>query len=92
MSLISTSLTATANIWEKLTLTFTPLEDGVIDFYVSVYGGTTFTGYWDEFEITAASKNDVSSGNYGFYKTGAYITNYPTSSATGGGETSYTFC
>lgn len=85
------SMTAAADTWEKLSLTLTPTVDVVLDFYVSVYGGTTYNGWWDDFEVVAASKNEVSSGDYGYANNGAYVTSYPTSPASGG-ETAYLFC
>lgn len=73
----SVSMTAAANTWEKLTLTITPTVDAVLDFYVKVYGGTTYNGYWDDFEVIANSKNDVSAGDYGYVGNGVYVSSFP---------------
>ncbi len=92
LSGMSTSMTGTANTWEQLSLTFTPLEDAVIDFYVGAYGGTTYNGYWDDFSITAASKLDVAEGDYAYPAFGAYATSYPEGSGSPTPtETSYVF-
>ena len=91
LSAQSVSMTAAANTWEKLSLTLTPTVDVVIDFYVSVYGGTTYNGWWDDFEVVAASKNEVSSGDYGYPNNGAYVTSYSEGSSPASTETSYAF-
>lgn len=78
LSATAASMTALADTWEQLAITFTPLEDAVIDFYVTAYGGSTYTGYWDDFNITAASKLDVSKGDYGYEGFGVYATSYLT--------------
>jgi hypothetical protein len=77
LSAQSVSMTAAANTWEKLSLILVPTIDVVLDFYVSVYGGTTYNGWWDDFEVLAASKNGVASGDYGYANNGVYVTNYP---------------
>ena len=71
------SLSATADTWQQLSISFTPTADAVIDFYVSAYGGTNLTGYWDEFVVNTTSRNVVSSGNYGYYDGGVYVTSSP---------------
>jgi hypothetical protein len=92
LSAQSISMSVSADTWEKLSLTMTPTIDVILDFYVDSYGGTTYNAWWDDFEVVAASKNEVSSGDYGYINNGVYVTSYPTSSSTGGGETAYTFC
>lgn len=84
----SVPIAASADVWEKLSIVFTPTIDAVIDFRVSAYGGTTFTGYWDDFEVVAASKNDASSGDLAYPENGVYVTNAP----AGGGESTSVFC
>lgn len=49
-----TAMTAAANTYEEVTLTFTPTEAGVVVLSVEAYGGTTFIGYCDDFSITQA--------------------------------------
>lgn len=51
---VSSSMTAAANTWEELTITFTPTEAGVIEIFALAYGGTTYNGYVDDMTITQA--------------------------------------
>jgi len=51
---ISTSITAAADTWEELTITFTPTEIGVIEIRAEAYGGTTHSGWVDDLTITQA--------------------------------------
>lgn len=46
------SITAAADTWEQVSISFTPTQNAVYDIYVYVYGGTTFTGYVDDVEVT----------------------------------------
>jgi len=46
------SISATANTWQQVSISFTPTQNAVYDIYVYVYGGTTFTGYVDDVEVT----------------------------------------
>jgi hypothetical protein len=46
------SITAAADTWQQVSISFTPTQNGVYDIYVYVYGGTTFTGYIDDLEVT----------------------------------------
>jgi len=48
---ISDSITANADIWELLSLTVESTENGVVDFWVEVQGGTTYSVYIDDFSI-----------------------------------------
>lgn len=48
----SSSMTAQADIWEQVSISFVPSVDQVVDIVVNTYGGTTFTGYVDELTIT----------------------------------------
>lgn len=84
-----------ASTWEQLTITFTPSEDGVVEFFMDAYGGTTYSVIWDDFAISAASYIDASSGDYSWIKTGAFIGENGTSGGGGGGgssEHSIPFC
>jgi hypothetical protein len=76
------SMTAAADTWQQLSLTVTPTRDAVVDLYVSAYGGTSWSGYWDSFTVSAASKNNVLNGDYGYYGSGVYATNYQNERAT----------
>lgn len=49
---ITSYMTAAADIWEQVTLTFTPTESGTIDIWAECWGGTTFTAYVDDISIT----------------------------------------
>lgn len=42
------SMTAAADTWEQISISFTPTQNGVYDIYAYAYGGTTFTGYVDD--------------------------------------------
>lgn len=46
------SITAAADTWQQVSISFTPTQNGVYDIYVYVFGGTTFTGYVDDVEVT----------------------------------------
>lgn len=48
------SMTAAANTWEKVSLSFTPTESGVVEIFVYAYGGSTYTGYVDDLTISQA--------------------------------------
>lgn len=49
---LSASMTAIADTWEEVTLSITPTESGMVDIYLSAYGGTTYSGYIDDMTIT----------------------------------------
>lgn len=53
---ISASSAAAANTWEQLTITFTPTEDGVVEFTMEAWGGSAWNGYYDphDLQITQA--------------------------------------
>lgn len=51
---VSTAMTAIANTWELVTITFTPTEVGVVNITTETFGGTTFSGYVDDFAVTQA--------------------------------------
>ena len=46
------SITAVADTWQQVSISFTPTQNAVYDIYVYVFGGTTFTGYVDDLEVT----------------------------------------
>lgn len=48
------SMTAAADTWERVSLSFTPTESGVVEIFAYAYGGSTFTGYVDDLTITQA--------------------------------------
>jgi hypothetical protein len=47
-------MTAIADTWEEVTLTFTPTVNGVVKIQTYCYGGSTYTGYVDDLTITQA--------------------------------------
>lgn len=47
-------MTAAADTWEEVTLTFTPTANGVVKIQAYCYGGSTYTGYIDDLTITQA--------------------------------------
>ena len=50
----ASSITASADTWEELTITFTPTQAGVVEIYARAYGGSTYSGYVDDVTITQA--------------------------------------
>lgn len=42
---VSSDMTAAANTWETVTITFTPTKPGAVDIYAYAFGGTTFSGF-----------------------------------------------
>lgn len=51
---VETSMTAAVDTWEEVTVQFTPTEAGVVELFVDAYGGTTYTGYVDDFSVAQA--------------------------------------
>lgn len=49
---ITSYMTADADIWQQVVLSFTPTEIGVVEILAECYGGSTFTGYVDDISIT----------------------------------------
>lgn len=45
-------MTAAADTWEQVTLSFTPTESGVVEILAECWGGSTFTGFIDDISIT----------------------------------------
>jgi hypothetical protein len=46
------SISAAADTWQQVSISFTPTQNAVFDIYVYVYGGTTYTGYVDDLGVT----------------------------------------
>jgi hypothetical protein len=44
-------MTAVADTWEQVSLSFTPTEAGVVEILAECWGGSTFTGYVDDLTI-----------------------------------------
>jgi hypothetical protein len=51
---VTASMTAIADTWEEVTITFTPTAAGVVEIEVWSYGGTTHSLYVDDLTITQA--------------------------------------
>lgn len=51
---VSTAMTAAADTWEQVQITFTTSEAGVVSITAEAYGGTTYIGYFDDFSATQA--------------------------------------
>ena len=51
---LETLMTAAADTWEEITLTFTPTVAGVVEVLGVAWGGTTFAGWWDDMTISQA--------------------------------------
>lgn len=49
---ITSYMTAAADTWEQVILTFTPTEIGVVEILAECYGGSTYTAYIDDISIT----------------------------------------
>lgn len=49
---VVSSITAVADTWQEVSITFTPTQNAVFDIYVYAYGGTTFTGYVDDLTVS----------------------------------------
>ncbi len=52
VSTTSSSMTVAADTWEQLSVTVTPTQKGVLEFYAECYGGTTYTMYVDDISIS----------------------------------------
>ena len=48
------SMTAAADTWERVSLSFTSTETGVVEIFAYAYGGSTYTGYVDDLSISQA--------------------------------------
>lgn len=51
---VVSTVTASADTWQEVTVTFTPTEAGVVEVFAEVFGGSTYTGYVDDMTITQA--------------------------------------
>lgn len=51
----SATISAAADTWEEVTITFTPTEAGVVEIEAFAYGGTTNYGYIDDMTLTQAA-------------------------------------
>jgi len=51
---VVSAMTAAADTWEELTITFTPTEVGVVEITVEAWGGTTYSGWVDDMTISQA--------------------------------------
>ena len=51
---VSTNMTAIADTWEQVTITFTPTEIGIVEIITECWGGTTYSLYVDDFSISQA--------------------------------------
>jgi hypothetical protein len=47
-------ITAIADTWEEVTITFTPTAKGVVEILAQCFGGTTYSVYVDDFSYTQA--------------------------------------
>ena len=54
MSDVSTAMTAAADTWEQVIITFTPTEVGVVELLAECWGGTTYSLYVDDFTVSQA--------------------------------------
>lgn len=51
---VTSYMTEAINTWEQISLSFTPIEDGVIEILAECYGGGAMVGYMDDMTITQA--------------------------------------
>lgn len=51
---VTSAMTAAANTWEEVTITFTPTEIGVVEIIAEAWGGTTYSGWVDDMTISQA--------------------------------------
>jgi hypothetical protein len=49
---VESSITAAANTWETVSITFTSTISENFDIFIEAYGGTTFNGWWDNPTLT----------------------------------------
>lgn len=45
-------MTAAADVWEQVALSFTPTEIGVVELLAECWGGASYTGYIDDLSVT----------------------------------------
>lgn len=51
-SAIEDSMTASADTWEELSVSFTPTQAGVIELEIHAYGGSTYSGFIDDLTVS----------------------------------------
>jgi hypothetical protein len=51
---VVSSMTAAADTWQELTITFTPTVQGVVEVIAEAWGGSTFSGWVDDMTISQA--------------------------------------
>ena len=51
---VTSYMTAAADTWEQVSLTFTPTEAGVVEIFAECWGGSTYYGYVDDLTIIQA--------------------------------------
>lgn len=51
---VVSAMTAAADTWEELTITFTPSVAGVVEITAEAWGGTTYSGWVDDMTISQA--------------------------------------
>lgn len=51
---VISAMTAAADTWEELTITFTPSVAGVVEITAEAWGGTTYSGWVDDMTISQA--------------------------------------
>jgi len=51
---VVSAMTAAADTWEELTITFTPSVAGVVEIIAEAWGGTTYSGWVDDMTISQA--------------------------------------
>jgi hypothetical protein len=51
---VNVPMTANADTWEQVTLTFTPTIAGVVEVFAYAYGGTTYSAYFDDVNASQA--------------------------------------
>ena len=51
---VSSAMTAAADTWEQVSISFTPTETGAVTLTVEAAGGTTYIGYFDDLTVTQA--------------------------------------
>lgn len=48
---VVSEMTAPADTWEELSVSFTPTENGVVEIFAQAWGGTTYSGWVDDLTI-----------------------------------------
>jgi hypothetical protein len=69
---VVSSMTAAADTWERVSISFTPSEAGVVEIEAWAYGGTTYSGYVDDMSVTQTGgpvKDDLLTMDYTYQGT-----------------------